>query len=72
MGQYFGQLAGLVKEQSEIISRIEDDVEAGLSNTLAAQESVQSAYDITKGNRGIILKVFAIMVFFILLFLYWT
>jgi hypothetical protein len=29
-------------------------------------------HDITKGNRGLIMKVFLLLVFFILLFLMWT
>ena len=34
MGQLFSQMATLVQEQSETISRIEDDVESGLENTV--------------------------------------
>jgi syntaxin 5 len=72
MGQLFAQMATLVSEQSEVITRIEDDVEAGLQDTLEAQGHLQSVYEITKGNRGLILKIFALLVVFIFLFLVWT
>ena len=72
MGQMFAQIASLVSEQSEVIGRIEDDVEAGLTETKIANESMQQLYNITKGNRGMILKIFGLLVFFVLLFLYWT
>lgn len=72
MGQLFAQMATLVSEQSETIARIEDDVEAGLQDTLQGQAHIQNVYDITKGNRGLILKIFALLVFFIFLFLVWT
>eukprot|EP00428_Durinskia_dybowskii_P073255 CAMPEP_0170400724 /NCGR_PEP_ID=MMETSP0117_2-20130122/24646_1 /TAXON_ID=400756 /ORGANISM="Durinskia baltica, Strain CSIRO CS-38" /LENGTH=385 /DNA_ID=CAMNT_0010657483 /DNA_START=63 /DNA_END=1220 /DNA_ORIENTATION=- len=72
MGQLFSQMATLVSEQSEVIMRIEDDVESGLQETVEAQGHMQNVYDITKGNRGLILKIFAVLVGFIFLFLVWT
>lgn len=72
MGQLFTQMATLVSEQSELITRIEDDVEAGLQETLEAQGHLQTVHDITKGNRGLIIKIFLLLLFFIFLFLVWT
>jgi len=72
MGQLFTQMASLVMEQSETIARIEDDVEEGLVDTKAAHESMTSLNEVTKGNRAMIFKVFAILIFFIFLFLVWT
>lgn len=72
MGQLFAQMATLVSEQGETLARIEDDVEAGLQETLQAQGHLQTVFDITKGNRGLILKIFGLLVFFIFLFLVWT
>lgn len=72
MGQLFSQMATLVSEQNEVVMRIEDDVEAGLQETIQANEHIQRVYDITKGNRSMILKIFALLVFFICLFLLWT
>mmetsp|Transcript_1940 Transcript_1940/g.3194 ORF Transcript_1940/g.3194 Transcript_1940/m.3194 type:complete len:410 (-) Transcript_1940:27-1256(-) len=72
MGQLFSQMATLVSEQSEVIMRIEDDVEAGLVETLEAQGHLQTVHDITKGNRGLIIKIFLLLLLFIFLFLVWT
>lgn len=72
MGKLFADVANLVMEQSEVLGRIEDDVEAGLDDTKVAYASITSAYEITKGNRGMILKIFALLVFFIFVFLVWT
>eukprot|EP01039_Chlorochromonas_danica_P002977 gene2977-3246_t len=72
MGELFSQMASLVAEQGETISRIEDDVEEGLINTKEAHDSIQQVYEITKGNRSMIIKIFLILLFLIFLFLVWT
>ena len=72
MGQLFSNLATLVMEQSESIARIEDDVEDGLQNVTEAHKSMLSFNEITKGNRGMIIKVFGLLILFIFLFLVWT
>ena len=72
MGAIFGQVANLVLQQGDTISRIEDDVEAGLMDTEEGHKEMQRLLEITKGNRGIILKIFGLLIFFILLFMFWT
>jgi syntaxin 5 len=72
MGQLFSQMATMIMEQSETISRIEDDVESGLQETTEAHKSMNSFYEISKGNRSMIIKIFLLMIFFIFLFLIWT
>lgn len=72
MGQLFSQMATLVLEQSETLARIEDDVEIGLSDTKEAHQSMENLYEITKGNRSMIIKIFLLLIFFIFLFLVWT
>jgi t-SNARE complex subunit (syntaxin) len=72
MGELFSKMANLVMEQSEKIANIEDDVESGLDNTLQAEQHVHTAYEITKGNRSVIIKIFAILLVCIVIFLYWT
>jgi len=54
------------------LTRIEDDVEAGLMDTKEASTSMDSFYEVTKGNRGMILKIFALLILFAFLFLVWT
>jgi syntaxin 5 len=72
MGQLFSQMATLVMEQGETLARIEDDVEVGLTETTEAHKSMEQFYEITKGNRSMIIKIFLLLVFFIFLFLVWT
>ena len=72
MGQMFAQMASLVMNQSETLTRIEDDIECGLQETVEGHAYVQNVYDITQGNRSMIVKIFAILLFFIILFLMWT
>lgn len=72
MGELFSQMASMISEQNEVISRIEDDVESGYENTKQGHEHITRVYEITKSNRSMILKIFGLLLFFILLFLYWT
>ena len=59
-------------EQSETIARIEDDVESGLTDTKEGHKHLTEYYERSKGNRGMIIKVFFLLAFFILLFMWWT
>ena len=72
MGQLFSQMASLVMQQSETITRIEDDIEAGLQETVEGHENIKTVYDITQGNRSMIVKIFVLLVLFIFIFLVWT
>lgn len=72
MGQLFSRMASLIVEQNETLLNIEDDVESGHVNTVEGYANLQNAYEITKGSRGMILKIFALMIFFVFLFLWWT
>jgi len=70
MGALFQQMAALVVEQSETISRIEDDVENGLVDTKEGHKHLTDYYERSKGNRSMILKIFALLAFFVILFLW--
>lgn len=72
MGELFAQMSSLVMEQSATVQRIEDDVEVGLTNTEEAHRSMEQVYALTKGNRAIIIKVFLLLVVFVVLFLVLT
>jgi syntaxin 5 len=72
MGHLFSQMASMIAEQSEVILRIEDDVEVGLAHTIEGHKHLEDVYAMTKGNRSIIIKIFLILIFFIFLFLVWT
>jgi hypothetical protein len=72
MGALFTQMATLVMQQGEQIERIEDDVEAGLMDVEEGHKELGILLELTKGNRGVIIKVFLLLVFFIVLFLVWS
>jgi syntaxin 5 len=72
MGELFSQMVSLVSAQNEVVARIEDDVEEGLVNSKVAHTHIENVYSLTKANRGMIVKIFALLLFFILLFVVWT
>lgn len=71
MGKLFSEMASLVLEQGETLGRVEDDVEAGLEDTKHAHRSIGETYEMTRGNRAMIVKIFLLLVFFAVLFLVW-
>jgi len=62
----FGKMSTLIVQQGEVLEKVEDDVEAALGDVSAGEEEIQTLYTIKKGNRGLILKVFGILIFFII------
>jgi len=66
LGTVFSKMADLVVSQGETIEKVEDDVEAARVDVNAGHDEIQKLYGITKGNRGLILKVFGILIFFII------
>jgi hypothetical protein len=62
----FGKMSTLIVQQGEVLEKVEDDVEAALGDVTAGEQEVQTLYKIKKGNRALILKVFGILIFFIL------
>lgn len=71
LGTMFASMANLVAEQSETISRIEDDVESGLNNAEEAHKHMTDFYNIAKGNRSMIMKVFGLLLLFIFILTVW-
>jgi syntaxin 5 len=66
LGTLFGKMTHLISAQGEQLEKLEDDVEAAMGDVTAGQEEIQTLYSIKKGNRALIIKVFAILIFFIL------
>jgi hypothetical protein len=65
LGTLFGKMTHLISTQGEQLEKLEDDVEAAMGDITAGQEEIQTLYSIKKGNRGLIVKVFGILIFFI-------
>ena len=66
LGTLFGKMTHLISAQGEQLEKLEDDVEAAMGDVTAGQEEIQTLYGIKKGNRGLILKVFGVLIFLIL------
>lgn len=62
----FTKMSSLISQQGEVLERIEDDVEAAAGDIDAGHDELVKVYGMTKGNRGLILKVFGILIFLIL------
>ena len=62
----FGKMSTLIQSQGETLEKIEDDVEVAMGYVDDGHEEVGKLYEYTKGNRGIIIKSFSILIFFII------
>lgn len=62
----FGKMSSLIVAQGETLEKIEDDVEAAHMDVTAGQAEIQILYSLKKGNRALILKTFAVVIFVIL------
>lgn len=68
LGTLFKRLATMISEQQELIERIDDDVENAMENTNNAKNALLKAYESVSSNRGLYLKIGAILALFLLLF----
>ena len=62
----FSKMSTLIHSQGETLVKIEDDVEAAMDHVEAGKDEIFKLYEWTKGNRALIIKVFAILIFFII------
>ena len=65
LGQLFGKMSNLITHQGETLEKIEDDIENAHNDVIAGQEELTKLYHIKKGNRPLIIKTFAILIFLI-------
>jgi hypothetical protein len=66
LGTMFGKMSTLISQQSEVVDKIEDDVEAAIVDVTAGQHQISILYSIKRGNRPLIIKTFALLIFLIL------
>ena len=62
----FSKMTNLISQQGEVLENIEDDVEAGLQDIIGGQDEITTLYGIKKGNRGLIIKLFSLLIFLII------
>lgn len=66
LGTLFSKMTNLITQQGEVLEKVEDDVEAGLAEVAAGQQEITKLYGIKKGNRGLIIKLFSLLIFLII------
>ncbi len=62
----FGKMSNLIQSQGETLVKIEDDVEIAMGYVDDAHNEVGKLYEWTRGNRGLIIKCFGILIFFVI------
>jgi len=68
LGGMFQQFSAIVGEQGELIHRIDHDTEAAMVNVETAHQQILKYDKSIRGNRPLILKTFAVIFFFVILF----
>ncbi|OAF60904.1 cis-Golgi t-SNARE syntaxin [Pseudogymnoascus destructans] len=67
LGGIFGQLAGMVSEQSEMIQRIDANTEDVVDNVEGAQRELLKYWGRVSGNRWLVAQMFGVLMVFFLL-----
>ncbi|KEG11778.1 putative syntaxin 5 [Trypanosoma grayi] len=68
VGELFNDFARLVHEQDEIVLRIDTDVDSALRHVNAGSNELMRYLANLSSNRGLILKIFGVLFFFLLFF----
>lgn len=69
LGGIFQQLAMMVKEQEEVVQRIDSNVEDAEMNVEAAHTELLKYFRSVTSNRWLMIKVFALLIFFFVIFI---
>lgn len=68
VGELFSDFSRLVQEQSDIVVRIDNDVDDAVRHVNAGSNELMRYLTSVSSNRGLIVKLFAILFFFLLFF----
>eukprot|EP00933_Yihiella_yeosuensis_P017424 TRINITY_DN14561_c0_g2_i1.p1 TRINITY_DN14561_c0_g2~~TRINITY_DN14561_c0_g2_i1.p1 ORF type:complete len:285 (-),score=67.39 TRINITY_DN14561_c0_g2_i1:217-1071(-) len=69
LAQMFQKMAVMVTAQEEMIQRIDDDVDHTLSNVESGRDNLLQYFHYISSNRALIIKVFLILIFFVIFFI---
>lgn len=69
LGGIFSQLAHMVKEQEEMVQRIDTNVEDTLLNVELGHNEILKYFQSVTSNRWLMVKIFAVLIFFFMLFI---
>ena len=67
LGSIFGQLAGMVQEQGEMLQRIDANTEDVVDNVQGAQRELLKYWSRVQGNRWLVAKMFGVLMIFFLI-----
>ncbi|XP_012253959.1 syntaxin-5 [Athalia rosae] len=68
LGGIFQQLAHMVKEQEEMVERIDSNIEDTELNVEAAHGEILKYFQSVTNNRWLMIKIFAVLIFFFIFF----
>lgn len=68
LGEVFAKFGALVLDQGETLRLIDQDIEEASMEVEDGHAHVSKTYQITKGNRSMIIKLFLLVIFFALVF----
>lgn len=68
LGGIFQQLAHMVKEQEEMVDRIDTNVQDAEMNIEAAHTQILKYFQSVTSNRWLMIKIFAVLIFFFIFF----
>ncbi|XP_041353212.1 syntaxin-5-like [Gigantopelta aegis] len=68
LGSIFTQLAHMVKEQEEMVTRIDSNVEDAQLNIEAAHGEILKYFQSVTSNRWLMIKIFAVLIVFFIIF----
>ncbi|XP_020279276.1 syntaxin-5 [Pseudomyrmex gracilis] len=69
LGGIFQQLAHMVKEQEEMVERIDSNIEETEMNVVAAHTEILKYFQSVTGNRWLMIKIFGVLIFFFIFFI---
>lgn len=68
LANIFGELNTMVMEQGETIRRIDENVEETVMHVDAGHSELLKYWGAVSSNRGLVMKIFAILILFIIIF----
>ena len=69
LGGIFQQLAHMVKEQEEMVERIDTNVQDAELNIEAAHSEILKYFQTVSKNRWLMIKIFGVLIFFFIFFI---
>lgn len=72
LGGIFTHLATMVAEQGELAIRIDDNMDESLTNVEGARSALLKNLSQISSNRWLMIKIFAILIFFLMVFIFFV